>query len=280
MMNFNQSYSGQYYQLQAGQVYVLRGDGRFAYAGADTSGIVGVQLTGYYKQGADSKNMYQTTGGGWIRMADGWKNTGYAPIRLYSAKDAQYYVDKVIKANARILQNNLFCARFASKLTEEEQYQLYSLQSRLEGRNNKLQNDGLCSDLKVSTPPGYSLLDNSLSYFMNAYANGVPIGALFSVSTIIISAVVIASLATAAYFAYKYLASEAEKDVKYSEELTKTLMDKLTPEEYQQLLEETQGIVTKAKLNSQFQGGLGVIKWGLLAVAGVAIYKAFKNRNN
>lgn len=280
MMNFNQSYSGQYYQLHGGEVYVLRGDGRFAYAGANTNGIISVQLTGYYRKGSDNNNMYQTTGGGWIKMADGWQNTGYAPIRLYSSKDAQYYVDKIIKANAQILQNNLFCARFASKLTEEEQYQLYSLQSRLEGRNNKLQNDGLCSDLKVSTPPGYSLLDNSLSHFMNAYANGIPIGAVFSISTIIISAVVIASLATAAYFAYKYLASEAEKDVKYSEELTKTLMDKLTPEEYQQLLEETQGIVTKAKLNSQFQGGLGVIKWGLLAVAGVAIYKAFKNRNN
>lgn len=277
-MKFNQSYSGQYYQLQNGQVYVLRGDGRFAYAGADTSGIVGVQLTGYYKQGADGNNMYQTTGGGWIKLADGWKNTGYATLRYYSAKDAQYYVDKIVKANAQILQNNLFCARFANKLTDDEQFQLYSLQTRLESRNNQLQNDGLCSDLKVSTPPGYSLLDNSLSYFMNAYANGVTIGAIISVSTIIISAVVIASLATTAYFAYKYLASEAEKDVKYSEELTKTLMEKLTPEEYQQLLEETQGIVTKTRLSSQFQGGVSLIKWGLIAVAGLAIYKAFKNR--
>lgn len=279
-MKFNQSYSGQYYQLQGGQVYMLRGDGRFAYAGADNSGIVGVQLTGYYKQGADSNNMYQTTNGGWIKLADGWQNTGYATLRYYSAKDAQYYVDKIVKANAQILQNNLFCARFANKLTEDEQFQLYSLQTRLESRNNQLQNDGLCGDLKVSSPPGYSLLDNSLSYFMNAYANGVTIGAVISISTIIISAVVIASLATAAYFAYKYLASEAEKDVKYSEDLTKTLMDKLTPEEYQQLLEETQGIVTKTRLSSQFQGGVGLIKWGLIAVAGLAIYKAFKNRNN
>lgn len=279
MMLFNQSYSGQYYQLQGGQVYILRGDGRFAYAGADSSGIVGVQLTGYYMQGADSNNMYQTTGGGWIKLADGWKNTGYATLRYYSAKDAQYYVDKIVKANAQILQNNLFCARFASKLSNDEQFMLYNLQMRLESRNNSLQNDGLCSDLKISTPPGYSQLDGSLSWFMNAYANGVPIGAVISVSTIIIAAVVISSLATAAYFAYKYLASEAEKDVKYSEELTKTLMQKLTPEEYQQLLSETQGIVTKSKLSAQFKGGLGVIKWGLIAVAGLALYKVFKNQN-
>lgn len=279
MMLFNQSYSGQYYQLQGGHVYILRGDGRFAYAGADSSGIVGVQLTGYYMQGADSNNMYQTTGGGWIKLADGWKNTGYATLRYYSAKDAQYYVDKIVKANAQILQNNLFCARFASKLSNDEQFMLYNLQRRLESRNNSLQNDGLCSDLKISTPPGYSQLDGSLSWFMNAYANGVPIGAVISVSTIIIAAVVISSLATAAYFAYKYLASEAEKDVKYSEELTKTLMQKLTPEEYQQLLSETQGIVTKSKLSAQFKGGLGVIKWGLIAVAGLALYKVFKNQN-
>lgn len=279
-MKFDQKYYGQFYSLQGGQVYVLRGDGAFAYAGADSNGVVMVQLTGYYQAGADGNNMYQCTNGGWIKLADGWENTGYSYIQQYSVRDAQTCVDIVIKSNAQILQNNLFCARFANKLSEDEQFTLYQLQKRLEDRNNKIENDGLCNDVKVSYPPGYSLLDNSLSYFINAYANCSTIGAIISVSTIVISAVVIASFATAAYFAYKYLASEAEKDVEYSKELTKTLMDKLTPEEYQQLLKETQGIVTKAKLSSQFQGGLGVIKWGLLAVAGVAIYKAFKNRNN
>lgn len=278
-MKFNQSYYGQYYQLQGGYVYTLRGDGAFAATSAGDPGLMMVQLTGYYKIGRDGNPMYQTTNNGWIKMADGWQNTGYAPIRYYSQKDAQYYVDKVIKANSQILQNNLFCARFANKLTDDEQFELYSLQKRLENRNEKLQNDGLCDNLKVSSPPGYSSLSNTLYSFMQAYSSGATIGAVISVGTIIVTAVVIASMATAAYFAYKYLASEAEKDVKYSEDLTKILMERLTPEEYQQLLEETQGIVTKSRLSAQFKGGIGIVKWGLLTVAGVAIYKTFKNLN-
>lgn len=279
-MEFKQSYSGQYYQLQGGYVYSLRGDGAFAATSAGEPGLVMVQLTGYYKNGRDGSPMYQTTNNGWIRMADGWQNTGYAPIRLYTQKDAQFYVNKVIKANAKIIQNNLFCARFANKLTDDEQFELYSLQKRLENRNEKLQNDGLCTDLKVSSPPGYSDLSNSLSTFMLSYSSGATIGAVISVGSIIVAAIVISSLATAAYFAYKYLASEAEKDVRYSDELTAILMKRLTPEEYQQLLEETQGIVTKARLSAQVQGAMGIVKWGLFAVAGFVIYKAIKNRNN
>lgn len=277
MMKFNSKYSGQYYQLQGGDIYTLRGDGRFAYTSAGDEGLVMVQLTGYYRTGADSSAMYQTTSGGWIRMADGWKNTGYAPIRQYSQKDAQYYVNKVIKANASILENNLFCARFASRLTEDQQTTLYMLQSRLESRNQQLLNDGLLQDQKVATPPGYSLLANNLASFMHAYSTGAQISGVGAVATtIVVAAIVIASLATAAYFAYKYMASKAEKDVKYSEELTKVLMEKLTPEEYNQLMQETQGIVTKSKLTAKLGGALSALKLTLLAGACLAIYKLIK----
>ena len=276
-MKYNSQYIGQYYQLSGGEVYVLRGDGKFAYAGADGSSVVVVQLTGYYLVGADGKDMFQTTSGGWIRLADGWKNTGYAPIRIYTQKDAQYYVDKVIKANARILENNLLCARFSSKLNSDQQFTLYQLQKRLESRNKQLLDDGLCANQRVSAPPGYSLLDNSLNSFMVAYANGGQVAGLGAVSiTIVVAAIAIASLATAAYFAYKYLASEAEKDVKYSDELTQVLMAKLTPEEYDQLMQETQGIVTKSKLLSKFSGALSVLKYGLLVAAGFVVYKVIK----
>lgn len=269
-MEFNSKYTGQYYQMQGGEVYVLRGDGRFAYAGTESSGMVGVQLTGYCKQGTNSM-MYQCTNGGWIDLADGWQNTGYAPIRQYTQKDAQYYVNKIIRANAEILENNLFCARFASKLTEDQQNELRTLQKRLESRNDKLINDGLCSVEAVSTPPGYS----DLQVYLNALMNYQSIGSV--TTTIVIAAIVVASLATAAYFAYKYLAAEAEKDVKYSEELTKTLMAKLTQEEYAQLMEETQGIVTKSKLKAKFGGAMSVLKWGLLAAAGLVLYNSIKN---
>lgn len=280
-MKYNSKYTGQYYQLQGGEIYVLRADGRFAYAGSESSGSVIVQLTGYYMYGADGSAMYQTTSGGWVRLADGWQNTGYAPLRLYSQKDAQYYVNKVIKANASILENNLFCARFASKLTDEQKFVLYGLQNRLESRNKKLLDDGLCEGQQVSTPPGYTLLSNDLATFMQAYRSGASVGAIVvTTTTIVIAAVVIASLATAAYFAYKYMASEAEKDVKYSEELTRALMAKLTPEEYEQLMRETQGIVTKSKLTAKFGGAMSILKWGLLAGAGYVLYNFFKDRKN
>lgn len=273
-MKYDSKYAGQYYYMHGGAVYTLRGDGKFAYVGIEGyEKMVTVQLTGYYKQGANS-TMYQCTNGGWINLTDGWQYTGYAPITQYTQKDAQYYVNKIIRANANILENNLFCARFANKLTEDQQHQLRGLQIRLEGRNERLLNDGLCGDKQISTPPGYA----DLQAYLNALMNYESIGAVISTTTIVISAIVIASLATAAYFAYKYLASEAEQDVKYSDELTRTLMSKLTNEEYQQLMRETNGIVTKSKLTARLGGGLSMIKWLLLAFSGYALYKVIKNK--
>ena len=279
-MKFNSKYAGQYYTLQGGEVYVLRGDGRFAYAGANTASNIIVQLTGYYKQGTSSI-MYQTTQDGWIKLSDGWQNTGYAPIRQYTAKDAEYYVNQVIRNNAHILENNLFCARFASKLNDDEQYELYRLQSALQARNERIVNDGLCADIKVSSPPGYSKLDGYLNQFMQAYANGAEINGVGVISTtaiIVVSCIVVASLATAAYFAYKAFAAESEKDVKYSDELTKTLLNKLTPEEYAQLKQETQGIVTKTRLSSRFSGAFGLLKWGAVIAGGLLVYKYIKDK--
>lgn len=269
-MKYNSKYAGQYYQKQGGETYVLRGDGKFAYAGVSTSAIIGVQLTGYYKTGADGTDMYQCVSGSWIRMADGWQYVGYAPIRHYTQKDAQYYVNKIIRNNANILENNLFCARFANKLSEDQQEELRSLQRRLESRNERLLNDGLCNDVKVSTPPGYADLQNYLYALMNYQA----IGGI--TTTIVVVAVVLASMATAAYFAYKYLAEESELDVTYSKELTEMLMSKLTPEEYEQLMRETQGIVTKAKLSSKIKGVLGtasIFMWGLAILGGYLLLR-------
>lgn len=279
-MKFNSKYAGQYYTLQGGEVYVLRGDGKFAYAGANTASNIIVQLTGYYKQGTSSI-MYQTTQDGWIKLSDGWQNTGYAPIRQYTAKDAEYYVNQVIRNNAHILENNLFCARFASKLNDDEQYELYRLQSALQSRNERIVNDGLCTNIKVSSPPGYSKLDGYLNQFMQAYTNGAEINGVGVISTtaiIVVSCIVVGSLATAAYFAYKAFAAESEKDVKYSDELTKTLLNKLTPEEYEQLKRETNGIVTKTRLSSRFSGAFGLLKWLLIGAAGYVVYRGIKNK--
>lgn len=280
-MNFESKFAGQYYQLQGGEVYVLRGDGRFAYAGAYSSKIVLVQLTGYCRQGVDSM-MYQTTQGGWISISDGWQNVGYSPIRQYTAKDAEYYVNKVIRNNARILENNLLCARFASKLSDDEQFRLYQLQYAVDSRNKRILDDGLCTQLKVSSPPGYARLDGYLNQFMQAYSSGAEIKGVGVVITttavIVISCIVIASLATAAYFAYKALAAESEKDVKYSDELTQTLISKLTPDEYEKLKAETAGIVTKSKLTSRFSGMFDLSKWLLIGTAVYVIYRSINER--
>ena len=272
MIQFNSKYTGQYYQMTNGEVFSRTSVGVFKYASAVTGGTTVVQLTGYYEKSAAGNTMYQTTTGGWINLSAGWQYQAYAPIRMYSAKDAQYYVDRVIKCNATIFENNLLCARFADKLTDDERYMLYDLQTRLDQRNSELLSDGLCNEQKVSSPPGYSAWYSYLQSFMTDAISGVT-------ATIVVIAIVVASLSTAAYFAYKYLASEAERDVKYSEELTKVLLSKLTPEEYDQLMRETQGIVTKQKLIAKFSGALSFLKWMVVGAAGFVLYNKFIKRN-
>lgn len=276
MITFNSKYSGQYYQMQGGEIYARTSVGVYKYAGAVTNSIMVVQLTGNYEVSARGNAMYQTTSGGWIDLNDGWKYQAYAPIRSYSAKDAQWYVDRLIKNNARILENNLLCVRFLDKLDASERDMLRELQSRLEVRNEALLNDGLVTTQQVASPPGYSAWTVRMQNFMNG-VDGV--GAVISTSTLVVAAIVIASLATAAYFAYRALYNESADDVKYSDEMTRILLERLTPEEYEQLKEETQGIVTKAKLNAKFGGAFTVIKLGLLAAAGYVVYDYFKKGN-
>lgn len=248
MITFNSKYAGQYYQMQGGEVFTRTSVGVYKYAGVVTDSVAVVQLTGNYEVSARGNAMYQTTSGGWINLSSGWKYQAYAPIRMYSAKDAQYYVDRLIKNNARILENNLLCVRFLDKLDADQRLTLRELQSRLNVRNEALLNDGLVTAQKVSAPPGYSNWTTQLQNFMNSVEG---VGAVISTSTLVVAAIVIASLATAAYFAYRALYEESADDVKYSDKMTKTLLEKLTPEEYQQLMEETQGVVTKAKLNAK-----------------------------
>lgn len=275
MILFNSKYAGQYYQATNGEVFTRTSDGVFKYTGVYSGSVVVQQLTGYYEVSRIGNTMYQTTSGGWINLNSGWNYQAYAPIRMYSAKDAQYYVNLLIKNNARILENNLLCARFADKLNQSERDTLRSLQSRLDERNKELLNNGLVAEQKVSSPPGYADLNGYLQSFMSS-VDGV--GVVISTSTLVVVAIVVASLATAAYFAFRALYAESADDVKYSDELTKALLEKLTPEEYQQLMKETRGIITKSKLNARFSGALSILKWGLLAASGYVLYQAFNKK--
>lgn len=270
-MTFDAKYAGHVYGMVNGEVYALRSDGRFAYAGAYENKMVTVTLTGYCSTGISGNIGYQTIGGGYIFLKDGWQDMGMAAIMQYSQSQAQALVNKIINNNKVIIQNNILCARFADKLTADEKTQLYDLQTSLQERNAAIQAQGVCTNIQTSYPQGYVYLQSYLDTFMASGGVGISTAVI-----IIISAVVIASLSTAAYFAYKSYADQSEKDVKYSKELTQILTSRLTEEEYKQLLAETKGIVTKARIKQTLSTTSNIIWIGLAAVGGYFIYSAYK----
>ena len=182
-------------------------------------------------------------------------------------------MNKIIKNNIQIVQNNLVCARYANKFSSEQQQLIRDLQNRAEARKGQLQAGGLCSGITTSYPKGYA----DLGAYLDALMAGEPIG-IASWAIVVIAAVVIAATATAAYYTYRYFADESEQDIKYSKELMAVLQQKLTPEEYQQLLDETKGIVTKAKIRQAVNSYGNVLKYAAFAVAGFAVYKFIKSR--
>ena len=271
-MRFVSTIAGRNYVASSSEavIYDLRPDGLFAGTGAYLDGSSGkevVTATGWVATSSRSGHpMMQLVNGQYIDGYEGWTATEQMGIR-YSQKSAQTYVDQVIKNNKRILENNLVCARFSYKLTASQRAQLYNLQTRLNTRNESLLQDGLVEAKSVSAPAGYAELQ---SYLDSVMQNG---GVGSVTAAIVIAAVVVASLSTAAYFCYKYYAAESEKDVKFSDELTKVLTSKLTEEEYAQLLEETRGIVTKAKLRSKFSSKAWLIGAAIGIAAGWALIK-------
>lgn len=271
-MNFNITYKGKVMELSQGEVYTLRPDGKFAYASAVYDFVTRVTLTGYTETSISGNVGYQTTSGGYIFLSDGWKEIGTQAIMQYSQSQAQALVNKIIKNNEQIICNNLLCARYAHKLTENQRAQVRELQHRLQARNNALQAGGLTQDVQTSYPAGYAEMSAYLDKLMAGEGVGVATWVV-----VVIAATVIAATATAAYFAYKSLADESEKDVKFSKDLTRTLTSKLTEEEYQQLLDETKGIVTKARIK-QAVGSYGkVLTIAAFVVGGGLLYRWIKN---
>ena len=249
--------------------------------GNGTSGKIGnyakkndyVILSGYYTY-LGSENLYQARSGVWVIPEEGgWKATTKLSPKTYSQTQAQALVDKIIKNNIAITQNNLVCARYASRFSPEQQQLIRDLQNRVVARENALKNEGLCTDIQTSHPRGYVELEPYLAALMNGQAIGL---ATWAICVIAASVVLVTS--TAAYFAYRAFANESDNDVKYSKELTKALTDKLTEEEYQQLLNETKGIVTKSRLKQAISSYGNIAKWALFGIAGFAIYKVIMNK--
>lgn len=266
-MQYNSNIAGRMYELPNGAVYDWNTTGRMA-AAYYSAGTYRVVLTGYSEVIPSGVTMYMVVGGGYIDLNDGWQLVGTSNVPVKSVTEAQMQVNLLIERNKHILQNNLLCARYADRLTDDQRTLLYELQSRLEVRNNRLVEDGLCTSLTKSYPKGYADLSNYLTAFMARYNGGIGSVAV----TIIVTAVVIAATATAAYYAYRYYAEQALRDVKYSDELTKILTSKLTPEEYELLRKETAGMVTKQKVLSSIGAYGNILTWAALAVGGVWLY--------
>ena len=231
-------------------------------------------LTGYYYNDGKYVNTYETTSGFWIPIdflegnGKKWKSTEKAEnVKTYSDAQAQSLVNKIIECDKHIISNNLLCARFAHKFTPAQRDKICELQRNLMERENALIKDGFVEVKETSYPAGYVELEPYLDSLMN----GEPIG-IATWAVIVIVAVVVASMGTAAYYAYKWYADQAEQDVKFSDELTKILQEKLTPEEYEQLRQETKGIVTKARIKQTLQTGSAVWLWAAAAIGGLYIY--------
>lgn len=254
-------------------IYSYWADGNMRSAYPTTGAAQYVKLTGYTQISKRGNLHYQTTDGYFIYLPDGW--TEYTQVNLpnYSQSQAQALVNKIIKNNISITQNNLVCARYASRFSSEQQQLIRDLQTRVVERENALKNEGLCTDIKTSYPRGYIELEPYLAALMNGQAIGL---ATWAICVIAASVVLVTS--TAAYFAYRAFANESDNDVKYSKELTKALTDKLTEEEYQQLLNETKGIVTKSRLKQAISSYGNIAKWALFGIAGFAIYKVIMNK--
>lgn len=271
MIEFNATYQGRVYAMTGGIVYDLI-DGYFK--GTGTEGYDRrVELTGYTAVSARGSVGHQTTSGSYIILSEGWQYIGNAPIVKYGVSAAQAQVNKIIKNNKKIISNNLLCARYADKLTDDQRATVRALQNRLMARNAALQDQGLTTNVQSSYPAGYA----ELSVYLGALMNGEGVGVATWV-VVVIAATVIAATATAAYYWYKNLADESERDVKYSQELTQILTSKLTEEEYQQLLNETKGIVTKSKIKASLRGGWGALQTIAMIAGGYAIYKIIKEK--
>ena len=227
--------------------------------------------TGYYYV-LDEYYYFQTTTGLWVLYNKNnpmWSyRQGAAKVRTYTQTQAQAMVQKIINANVRITENNLICARYANKFTTSEKKQIRELQLRVKERNEALKNDGL-----LVTKSGNGYTSTEYAQF-EPYLNSLMSDGSIGISEWVVIVIVVTALAaagTAVYYAYQHYADQAAEDVKFSDELTATLRAKLTDEEYQQLLDETRGIVTWSRIKQTFSTGskTAIIVFGITVIAGV-----------
>lgn len=265
-LQYNSAIAG--YKFTADDYYYGSADlSRFVAASTD----VGMDnrehiLSGFYFVG-NNNTWYQDTLGYWVIG-------GYQTNKATAYGDGQDYINQIIRNNKTIYENNLLCAAAAKHMTADDLQLLQDLQNRLLLRNQALENNNLTTSRQVSYPTGYINLYGKLEALMNQ-----KIGVVVSTAAmIVISAVVVSAVGLAAYFAYKAFAAESEDDVKFSDELTAKLVSKLSASELAQLYDETEGIVTSARLKEKFGTIAGFGSTLLWFIAGAGLLYWWQNR--
>ena len=237
-------------------------------------------LTGYYWVLNGARAYMQTTSNGalisadisddipnWIIYRDSEK------IRTVSDTYARQMIQRIIDNDKQIICNNLCLARFANKLSQAQRQQVRDLQNRLTVRQSELINGGIIEDVRTNYPAGYAELSAYLDKLMAGEAIGIA-----PIVYVIVAFAIAAGTGTAVYFGYKYFYDESERDIQYSKQLMAVLQEKLTPEEYQQLLNETKNIVTKARIKQAAGSYWNVLKYAALAFAGYSVYQIIKSK--
>lgn len=235
-----------------------------------------VTLTGYYCWYDNNTDYlyFQTTYGDWFAVITqgAWTRAkDDKSVPHYSRNDVQKYIDAMLANDQHIVENNLFCARYADKLTAEEKKAVVTLQRRVMERQDALKSQGYVTDVQYAKPEGYEEFEPYLDKLMNS-------GIGFAWCAFIVWCLVLGATAGACYFIYRDFFEQAKEDVKWSDELTKTLMAKLTPEEYEQLRNETAGIVTKSNLRAKLGSWGTMFKVAAMLLAGAFAYKFFFTR--
>lgn len=239
-------------------------------------------LSGYAYYDREYTNYLQTVDG-WFIPIDTYKGTQNdwsisntaVRVKKYTDSDAQRQIWKIIHNGEEILRCNLLCARYANRFSKEQLAQIKAVQLRLQARNEALQVGGFTENVSTGKPSEYAELSGYLDRLMSDQTIGVATWVV-----VVIAATIIAGMGAAVYFTVKNLADESERDVKYSKELTASLVNKLTEEEYQQLLKETKNMLTKSKIKALVRGSSATIKLAIAAVGAYAIYKFIKERRS
>lgn len=217
--------------------------------------------------------------GYYIDLRD-WVEYSDAPQKTQA--QAQNLIAKLLKNNQYIFENNLLLSRYADRLDFNQKVELYNLQKRLENRDNMLREADVFSQMQEAKVIGYSNYQNYLNNFMSSFYLSSSVGLVISTTTaIIIGVVVVASLATTAYYAFKDAYEESVRDVELSREMLRVFEKyNMTEEDIAIIQRETQGIVTKAvlmeKIRTTFANYKNLIIGAALAYVGYTLYQKYK----